>query len=110
MHGDFDEADLDAFRRAMAKTMEESDRAEQIAEMLEDRPWVEVAQFAAFHCQIAALKLQQWDEPPCHCPPGNTRGGRLLNRMLERNISQYEPDPMAALAKAPRRIAKSKRK
>ena len=31
--------------------------------MLEDRPWIEAAQFASYHCQLAALKLNPWDEP-----------------------------------------------
>ncbi len=103
MHGDYDDVDLDAFRRAMALTMEEPDRAEQLTAMLEERPWIEVAQFASYHRQIEALKLPPWDEPPAHCPPAHTRGGRLLDRMLRRGVSQYEPSPMEALAKAPRR-------
>ena len=72
--------------------------AQQIKSMLEGRPWVEVAQFASYHCQIKALGLAPWQPPPCH--DDGPESAALLEEMLEAGISQFEPDPAGALRKA----------
>jgi hypothetical protein len=100
---EYDEVDMDALRRCMAIGMAptEPGRKGQLVDMLKDRPWIEVAEFAAYGCQRRALKLKPFDEPPCwggEDPPG--KAAALLDRMLAAGISQWEPDPMAALAQA----------
>ena len=100
---EYTEVDMNALRRAMAIGMAstEHDRAAQLVNMLKDRPWIEVATFAAYGCQRRALKLKPWNEPPCwggEDPPG--KAARWLDRMLAAGISQWEPDPKGALAKA----------
>jgi hypothetical protein len=44
---DLDEVDLAALREAMAIAMRDPDRRGQLTEMLQERPWSEVAMFAA---------------------------------------------------------------
>src|SRR5262249_44458690 len=103
------EVDDDALRRAMAIARRDPSRAMQLDEKLRDEPWTEVAEFAAFHCQIQALGLKPWQLPPCSLEAddpheGNKDAQRLLRRMLAAGVSQYEPDPLAELK------AKGKRK
>jgi hypothetical protein len=71
--------------------------------MLEDRPWHQVAEFAAYSCQVDALGLKPWQPPPCHVDPdhpepGDETAAALLQRMLQNGVSRWDPDPMAALA------------
>jgi hypothetical protein len=49
-------------REALTRAMEtaKADRADQLAAMLEDRPWEDVAVFAACCCQYEALSLKPW--------------------------------------------------
>jgi hypothetical protein len=104
-------------------------RAEQIDSMLsgvryEDRsigkwanpprPWAEVARFAAICCQTRALRLAPYEMAPCQAdrdPPGPPSRGSgwagsypqaraLLDRMLKAGVSQWHPDPLAALEAA----------
>jgi hypothetical protein len=53
-----DEIDKDALTRAIELARAEPDRAQQIESMLKDRPWEEVAQFAAYHQQCKNLSLK----------------------------------------------------
>jgi hypothetical protein len=84
---------------------DEHGRAEQIASMLEDRSWFEVASFAAYVVQGCALRLKPWQEPPC-CASENNPDERdkaaqvLLRRMLAAGVSRYHPDPLAAIEAA----------
>jgi hypothetical protein len=101
MTDEFNEVDMDALRRAMVRAMTSTDpgRREQIESMLLDRPWVEVAEYAAYGAQMRSLQLKPWQNPPAHGgvdPESNA----LLDRMLKAGISQFEPDPLAALAEA----------
>ena len=91
--------DREALEAAMVKTREEPERAEQLDEMLKDRSWIEVAEFAASHCQRRALRLKPWELPPCDIyeDDPDSPGKRLLKRMLDAGISQFHPDPVAAL-------------
>ena len=58
--------DRAALTQALAMCRAESDaRAWQINSMLEDRPWAEVARFAASCCQSRSLHLEPWSLPPC---------------------------------------------
>jgi hypothetical protein len=58
--------------------------------------------------QVQNLRLMPWQKPPCHAslnalaaPFGGLHGEResaeLLQRLIDANLSRYEPDPIAAL-------------
>ena len=96
--------DRAALDQAMKIAMADPDTAEQLNSMLEDGPWEEVAAFAAYHCQSAALKLKPWNAPPCVAseddPDERDKDAqKLLRKMLAACVSRYDPNPMAALAK-----------
>jgi len=104
-----DEIDKEALTRAIELSKAEPERAEQIESMLKDRSWEEVAQFAAKHQQCKNLQLKPGEIPPCHgavnlAAPGTdadqsfSSANRLLQRLLDAGLSQWEPDPEAALA------------
>ena len=77
-------ADIDALKRAMAITAAEDEgRAEQLADMLKERPWTEVARFAAYCAQTRALSLKLHESPPMEADIGpasaeNRQARRLL--------------------------------
>ena len=105
---DLDDVDREALERAVAMAME--GRADQITSMLQDRPWVEVAEFASYHVQMKTLRLCPWQAPPCHGywlqgdkVQRDAHGGDLCDKLLDAGLSMYEPDPAAALAKVKRR-------
>jgi hypothetical protein len=94
--------DLDALGRAMTMASRDPAVADQLQRMLaqpEPRSWEEVAQFAAYHCQIKNLQLKPWEDPPkygeLHEP--DHASNILLRRLLRASLSRFEPDPMAAL-------------
>ena len=102
---DLNAADRRALERAMEIARREPGRAEQLQAMLEDEEWVEVAEFAAYHCQVHALSLKPWQDAPCHADeddqhPQDRDAQRFLRKMLAAGISRYEPDPMAAFERA----------
>jgi hypothetical protein len=95
---------MEALRLAFARFQASSKvRAAQLKSMLKDRPWEDVARFAAYCCQIDALHLKPWQTPPCAVRDeneprvGEEDAARLLRRMLKAGISEFHPDPMAAL-------------
>jgi hypothetical protein len=108
MTDELSDVDRDALTRAMEITMREPDRAGQLTAKLEDEPWVEVAKFAAYHCQTKFMRLRPWDAAPCHALMDegggritrNSKAGAVMDRLLDAGLSQWEPDPMAALAEA----------
>jgi len=94
-----------ALKLALAQACEDQDRREQLESMLEDRPWRQVAAFAAHVCQCRALKHPPWERPPCGVSEDDDREiniepVRLLRRMLAAGVSRYDPDPLAALEAA----------
>jgi hypothetical protein len=102
------EVDCDAFRRAVAMMQADPDDAQRVTEDLKKRSWEEVAQSAAYHAQMKSLKLRPWQCPPCWANEeinpaegecfGNLREEvELLQRMLAAGLSNWEPDPLAAL-------------
>ena len=89
---------------------ESPERAQQIDSMLEDRPWFEVATFAASCAQSRALDLMPWEHAPVLVSdddddPIIADAVRLLRRMLAAGVSGYHPDPMTALEQAKRKGA-----
>jgi hypothetical protein len=108
---EYDDVDMDALHRAMVIAMRDPATAQQLKNKLAGgESWTAVAAVAAAHCQISALALPPWQPPPCR--DSWLQGGKvhrdpnaaeLLDEMLEAGISQWEPDPAAALRKAKRR-------
>jgi hypothetical protein len=106
--------DRDALKRALAMARAESpEQAQQIDDMLEDRPWQQVAAFAAHCCQCMNLHLRPWQAPPCHSHDevggdGDEYYGtrpnevELRQRLQRAKLSVWEPDPIAALEAAER--------
>jgi hypothetical protein len=102
-----DPADLEAFQLALTKTRAGDKRqAAQLDDMMRERCWLEVAQFAAYVCQGSALHLKPWQTPPCYVADvneprvGEESAAKLLRRMLKAGISRWHPDPLAALEAA----------
>jgi hypothetical protein len=101
--------DRDALERAIAMRKERTrnerrrDGKTQIERMLDDRPWREVGEFAAYCCQMRSLELRPWQYPPCWVGPKDTNPEHapaiaLLKRLLANNLSRFEPDPVGAVA------------
>ena len=101
-----DSTDLAALRRAFELASRDPERREQLQAMLRDGGWLEAAKFASYHCQCRSLSLRPWEHAPCH-GGGDPQSGALLDRMRAAGVSQWDPDPLAALAKAE---AKAKRR
>jgi hypothetical protein len=109
--------DRDALSRAIAAARaEDAGRRKQIDSMLADEPWEDVAVFAATCAQTRSLRLQPWQLPPFRAsladldqPPGDPSGRResaeLLRRLLDAGLSPFEPDPLRALERKPKRRA-----
>jgi hypothetical protein len=99
--------DIDALERALARVRASKDpsRREQIARMLRE-DWYKGAHFAAYSCQIDALKLKPWRDPPCYGHLKTDAGAysdpaahELADRLEAAGLSIFGPDPIAALAR-----------
>jgi hypothetical protein len=97
------DVDDDALRRALEIARRDPQCAALFdAKLADGEPWCDVAESAAYHCQIKALRLRPWQEPPAVADATDPRerdpeAQALLRRMLAAGLSRYEPDPMAAL-------------
>jgi hypothetical protein len=102
--------DREALERALARVQAESEEErDRFDRMLGGSGWQWAAESAAYHCQIAALKLKPWQAPPAHvhgdeidpsvygCKPGEVA---LKRRLLAAGLSRFEPDPLGALERA----------
>jgi hypothetical protein len=99
---DLDDVDRDALRRALKIAMKDPSEAKRLQARLDaGEPWTQVAQSVVYGLQYAALHLCPWQSPPVW--DDGAESSALLDEMLAHNISQYEPDPAAALRKAKRR-------
>ena len=112
------EDDLTPIDRAALELALEADRSKgdratrlQLESMLQERPWIEVAKFAAYGRQCDALRLRPWQPPPCWAEvddqdneagpiSGHRAAAELLRRMLALGISRWHPDPLAAIEAA----------
>jgi hypothetical protein len=114
---DLDLLDKAALELAMQMARREEGRGEQLDAMLRSEPWEEVAQFAAYCCQTTNLRLRPWEIPPCwvidpddpdnttHTPKENDsrrNAAKLRRQMRKHGISQWHPDPLAAIETAKR--------
>jgi hypothetical protein len=102
-----DETDMKALNLAFARFYSGGKaQADQLDWMVKDQGWLKAAMFAASCCQRDALRLKPWQSPPCWVADeneprvGEEDAARLLRRMLKAGISEFHPDPMAALEKA----------
>jgi hypothetical protein len=79
--------------------------------MLADESWQSVAVFAATCAQSRSLNLMPWQNVPFRAnladldqplgdPSGRRESAELLKRLLDVNLSPFEPDPLAAIAEA----------
>jgi hypothetical protein len=107
--------DRQAFELAIAAARNENQgRRDQIDDMLCTRPFEEVGCFASYHCQMNALGLPPWVYPPAliditaigkilaagdNDMHGRFVAAKLVQRLLDRGLSKFDPDPMAALSK-----------
>ena len=100
----------DADKAALELCMErykaqDKESRQQIASMLKDSSWHEVAIFACSNVQYQALCLKPWQTPPCFVdeddPEERAQDAQLLlQRMLAAGISRYHPDPLTALRRS----------
>jgi hypothetical protein len=110
--------DRDALQLAIkhCRAHDKASRA-QINDMLKDRPWIEVAEFASFSAQTDSLDAAPFEHLPCDLPDdydpitdpepikGCREAYRLREQMADLGISRWHPDPVAAIT-----VAKAKRK
>ena len=106
------DVDRDAFTRAIAMARTYPNRDEQINWKLKEGgcSWQDTAKFCAYLCQSRNLKLAIYEFPPCWLLDaedtkgpafkGKPQAAKLLRRLLAAGLSQYEPDPIRALAAA----------
>jgi hypothetical protein len=71
---------------------------------LQGDPWIEVAEFASYSCQLHALNLRPWESLPCtededDPTPHDKAAQILLRRMPRAGVSRYDADPLTALNK-----------
>ena len=96
--------DKAALELAMQQARLDPLTATQLDSKLKGRPresWQEVAEHAAFHCQIKSLNLLPWEKPPCIADhDGHEPADILLRKMLDAGVSRYHPDPLWALKAA----------
>jgi hypothetical protein len=114
------DADREAYALAIetARARDEG-RRQQIDDFLRTRPFEDVGRFAAYGCQMRALRLPPWAYPPCWIneaeidaiiargddPHGRFVAAKLLKRMRELGISKFDADPMGAIEAAKKRDA-----
>jgi hypothetical protein len=104
------DVDRDALKRCIEIACTYSNRAEQIDWKIENDGWLNTAKFCAYLCQSRNLRLEIQEVPPCWLlDAGDVEGpafkrkpeaAKLLKRLLAAGLSQYEPDPIRALAAA----------
>jgi hypothetical protein len=105
--------DRDALERSLVAVCRRSpEDAARFEAMLDTKGWLEACETAAYSMQCRTLALKCWQAPPMHSGdvdygPTATYGNktsevRLKRRLLALNLSIFEPDPAAAIAKAER--------
>jgi len=114
-----DARDVDAWERCIEFERRRSPaHAERINEMLAKEGLAKAGRAAAYGAQYDALKLRPWDWTPSWVSRGDIdkiiaeekdesirTAAVLLKRMLDAGLSQWEPDPLKALAQAKKKDA-----
>ena len=104
------DVDCDALKRCIEMARTYPRRSEQIDWKIKYDGWKDTAKFCAYLCQSKNLHLEIQEFPPCWLLDADDTAGpafkrkpeaaRLLKRLLAAGLSQYEPDPIRALAAA----------
>src|SRR5262249_60673956 len=112
LHDDEDEPlsqiDRDAFTRAIAIYRQERHGGDKhITDKSKEAGFAAAGRFAAYWCQRKRMKLAPFEFPPAWLSgiddvdgpafKGKVGAARLLKRLLDAGLSQFEPDPLAAL-------------
>ena len=102
--------DCDALKRCIEMARTYPNRSEQIDWKIEYDGWQATARCCAYLCQSRNLRLEIQEFPPCWLLDADDVEGpafkrkpqaaKLLRRLLAAGLSQYEPDPIRALAAA----------
>jgi hypothetical protein len=102
--------DEDALKLALDLCLGDPDGPERIKDKVVEEDWFDAAWSAAYHLQCKNLSLKPWESPPMCAEtkrgslPEDANALRLLHRMRELGISEFHPDPVAAIivaAKSP---------
>ncbi|MET4034936.1 MULTISPECIES: hypothetical protein [unclassified Bradyrhizobium] len=94
--------DREALTRAIAVARRESPtRRKQIDDRLAREPWEVAARYAAFCAQITSMNLEPWESTLVY--PDTPEAHALVRRLKAAGVSQYEPNPLEALAEAEHR-------
>jgi hypothetical protein len=111
------DVDRDALKRCIEMARTYPNRDEQISWKLGAGgcSWQETARFCAYLCQAKNLQLEIQEFPPCWLLDADDVEGpafkrkpeaaRLLRRLLDAGLSQYEPDPVRTLEAVERQQA-----
>jgi hypothetical protein len=107
--------DQDAFERALAIMLRHRELGRDFKRRLDEtrEPWADIARHAALSCQTQAMGLKPWQVAPCEVGINETdaRGyehrrtrhaSLTLERLLDAELSRWEPNPPAALARVER--------
>jgi hypothetical protein len=95
---EYDECDMDAFRRALSIAMTHDKPTRVLLESkLREDTWLEAAKHASYHCQVKALKLELNRSPPSYANEDDPASIVLHDRLLAAGLSKWEPDPEWAL-------------
>jgi hypothetical protein len=100
-----DDGDEEALELAMKVARDSSpQRAQQIDQMLAERPRLTVAKFASFCCQVGHMRLEVSQPPPCHvndpkdvAVEGEHDAAKMQRKMLRNKVSKYHPFPFEAI-------------
>ena len=96
-------SDTAALEAAVELVRRHPERGPELEALMRERGWSEAARVAVIDCQSRAMRLPPWREKEVPClvsSRGKSRASRLLRRMLRRNISRWDPDPLGAIAQA----------
>jgi hypothetical protein len=88
-----------------------------VERILKEEGWLAAAELACIYRQSDALSLKPYQSPPCEIHPDDIRtilargddgfgdysAAQLLKQLFEADLSQYEPNPVAAIGRAKRR-------
>src|SRR5215471_1735929 len=78
----FDAVDIEALERAIKIASLEPRMKEHLDDLLQSRPWIDVAQTAAFRYQMEALDLKPRQEPPGFCTGRDRAAERMCDKLL----------------------------
>jgi hypothetical protein len=96
-----DPRDQDALERCLQLRLADPERRQRIERMLAADGWLRTAKFCSYSLQRRNLRLKPWQAAPCMVrehDPRDADGRELAEQLIRAGLSQYEPDPVRALA------------